>query len=81
MPDGERADEGVGIDLQADSIEKFPRLTMLACGVDEAGTEFFATEEDVGGDGEIVGEIQLLMDERDAVGEGFGDGVISIARP
>ena len=74
MADGERAHERVRIDLQSDGIEEFPRLAPLKGFVDEPAAEFLAAKEDVRGDVEIVGEIQLLMDERDAVRERVVDG-------
>ena len=54
------------IDVETDHVEIFSRLAVDGRPIDQAEPIGFAAKEQVGSHGEIVGQVQLLVDQRDA---------------
>ena len=71
--DRQRADLGVGVDLEAEPPAELddPPLGLLAVEEDRVGHRLFA-EDDVLGDGEDRDEHEVLVDHADAAGDGVG---------
>ena len=67
LSDGQASQARVAGNVQAEAVEIGPRGGVDFFAVDEAGAPArFAAEEDIGGDVEIVENVELLMDEGDA---------------
>ncbi len=71
--DRERADLGVGVDLEAEPLTELadPPAGLLAVEEDRVGHRLLA-EEDVLGDGEDGDQHEVLVDHVDATGDGVG---------
>ena len=83
---GEReiGDGRVGLEIGAEPVEQRPACGAQVAAVDEPGTaaqKRLAAEEDVGGDVEIVEEVELLVNEGDAGGDGLRDGEMRRSPP
>ena len=66
LADRKRAHDRLWIDIEADHVEILPRLAIDGRPVDEAEAIGLAAEKNIGADREIVGQIEFLMDQRDA---------------
>ena len=70
-------DGRIRLELDAEALEQRLHLLVQLLAVDQlegAAVERLAADEDVGGDVQIVEEVQLLVDEGDAAGDGVADG-------
>ncbi len=80
--DDQRARARVRVDLEADLAQHLARRAAHRRVVEQPATLQLAAEEDVLGHGEVLGEVELLVDEDDArglggarIGEATGDAV------
>ena len=69
LGDGEFADQRFGGELQVQAVEDRLRILVHRRLVDDAKrVARFAADEDVVGDGEVVHQVEFLMDDADAQG-------------
>jgi len=70
---GKRADQRIFVDPRAELVEHTARLGPHVLAVEHAETGDLAAKEQAFGDGQVVGEVEFLVDEHDA--ERFGRAV------
>ncbi len=66
LADRERADDRLRIDVEADHLEILARFAIDRRPVDQAETLRLAAEKNIGADRKIVGQVEFLMDQRNA---------------
>ena len=65
--DGQRADENRWFDVESHQSQVLPRVTVNRFEIDQSPFLWLATKKDIRTHIEIVGQIQFLMDQRDAM--------------
>ena len=73
LPIGSVLDQRLRRDIEPDHVEVFLRFALDRAPVDHAEPARLATQENVRGDTQVIGKIQFLMDQRDALLESLGD--------
>src|SRR5262245_26720414 len=73
LADRKRADDGLWIDVEADHFEVLARISIDRLAIDQAESSRLAAQKDVGADRKVVGQIELLVDERDAEAQGLSN--------
>ena len=68
IADSQRSDERAGVEVAVEFAEFLSRGGVHAALVEQTPAGQLAAEKQVGGDREVVDQIQLLMDDRDARG-------------